>query len=212
MSHWNIVDVRAHVVDARSPGGDYHDRAPGHGLVGGTVATPMSRPAEHRETRTSCGIKVPGSIVIEIELADGTIGLATGFGGYAACFLIERHFRQSFVGSDLRDIQRIRALIWLRGLTEALRPTAMAAAYGFGVVPRGSGACSDHFMASQPNFPFCEYLITSPDAGRIEADFGPLFEHERVPQYGTLPLPEMPGFGQNPNHGAIPFCTPYMES
>ncbi len=60
-------------------------------------------------------------------------------------------------------------VMWMGGLTEALRVSAMAAAYDIPVVPHGSGPYSYHFVTSQPHIPFGEYVNTSPagDAGRL---------------------------------------------
>ena len=102
-----ISDVRAYVIDSKGVGGDYHDRADGHWLVDGTISTPMSLYADYRRSRTSWGIAVLGSILVEIELEDRTVGIATGLGGEPACFLIEKHFKRFLVGSDCRDINRL---------------------------------------------------------------------------------------------------------
>lgn len=396
MNRWSIADIRAHVVEARGAGGDYHDRESGHWLVDGAIATPMSGYPAFRRSRTSWGIDVLGSILVEIECEDGTIGIATGLGGDPACFLIEKHFRRFLVGSDIRDVQRLwdqmyraslpygrrglalaaisavdlalwdglgrlrseptykliggqtkdelrfyctgprpdiakelgfwggkvplpiglgegpaglegnrdalashrasvgpdfplmidcymsldvpyavdlayrlrdlrinwieeplspddadghrllkerapwqrwttgeheyarygyrdlirsRAvdiiqpdLMWMGGLTEALRLAAMASAYDIDVVPHGSGAYSYHFVMSQTNCPFCEYLITSPEADRIEPVFGNLFEGEAMPEGGRLSLGDAPGFGLELNRGAVPLRRPYQES
>ena len=39
----------------------------------------------------------------------------------------------------------------------------MAKPYDMPVIPHGSGPYSYHFVASQPNAPFCEYVAASPD-------------------------------------------------
>ncbi|WP_306120152.1 MULTISPECIES: L-rhamnonate dehydratase [unclassified Roseitalea] len=396
MQRWTIADIRAHTIDARGAGGDYHDRHAGHWLIDSPIATPMSAYPAYKRSRTSWGIDVLGSILVEIETEDGTIGIATGLGGDPACFLIERHFRRFLIGADIRDIARLwdqmyraslpygrkgvtlaalsvvdlalwdglgrlrgepvykmiggrtrdelrfyctgprpdiarqmgfwggkvplplgpadgraglaenrdflarhrdavgpdfalmvdcymaldvpyavdlayavrdldinwieeplspddvdghrllkqrapfqkwttgeheftrygyrdlvasRAvdiiqpdMMWLGGLTEALRLAAMAAAYDIAVVPHGSGAYSYHYVMSQPNCPFCEYLITSPEADRLEPVFGTLFENEAIPQDGRLVLSDEPGFGLELNRGAVPLNRPYAES
>ena len=102
-----IADVRAFLVDARGAGGDYHDRDKGHWLIDTLIANPMSGYPEYKASRTSWGIAVLGSIVVEIETKGGKIGVATGLGGPPACFMIEKHFRRFLVGADPRDINRI---------------------------------------------------------------------------------------------------------
>jgi L-rhamnonate dehydratase len=103
-------------------------------------------------------------------------------------------------------------MMWLGGLTEALRVSAMAAAYDIPVIPHGSGAYSYHFVMAQPHSPFCEYLITSAEADRIEPVFGGLFEHEDLPQDGRLRISDEPGFGLTLRKGAVAFVRPYPES
>jgi L-rhamnonate dehydratase len=103
-------------------------------------------------------------------------------------------------------------MMWLGGLTEALRVSAMAAAYDIPVIPHGSGAYSYHFVMAQPHSPFCEYLITSADADRIEPVFGGLFEHEDLPQDGKIRISDEPGFGLTLRKGAVALERPYAES
>jgi L-rhamnonate dehydratase len=103
-------------------------------------------------------------------------------------------------------------MMWLGGLTEALRVSAMAAAYDIPVVPHGSGAYSYHFVMAQPHSPFCEYLITSPEADRVEPVFGALFENEQLPEGGRIRLSDEPGFGLKLRKGAVPLTRPYARS
>ena len=90
-----IVDVRAHLVDAKGAGGDYHDREKGHWLIDTLISNPMSGYAEYKASRTSWGIAVLGSILVEIETESGVVGVATGLGGPPACFMIEKHLHDS---------------------------------------------------------------------------------------------------------------------
>lgn len=50
----------------------------------------MSGWEKYRTSRTSWGINVLGSIFVEIEASDGTVGFATGFGGVLFCFLSQQ--------------------------------------------------------------------------------------------------------------------------
>lgn len=104
---FEIVDVRAFVIGGGDIGGDYHRRATGHWITDTLIANPMSGYPEFRASRTSWGIGVLGSVVVEIEARDGTVGVATGMGGEPACFLIERHFRRFLLGADPRDTARL---------------------------------------------------------------------------------------------------------
>jgi len=390
-----IVDVRAYVLSDKGSGGEYHDREEGHWLVDSLIANPMSRYPEYKASRTSWGIGVLGSIVVEIELDNGLVGVATGLGGDAACFLIERHFRRFLVGQDPRDIARIwdqmyrasmpygrkglplaaisvvdialwdilgllrdepvykliggatrdaldvyqtgsrpdlarkagfmggkvplphgpadgpaglrknieflaahrdsvgpdfplmvdcymsldvtyavdlakaveplgiywleeclppddidghrllkervptmrwttgeheysrygfRQLItdraidilqpdvmWVGGLTELLRISAMAAAYDIPVIPHGSGAYSYHFVISQPHSPFVEYINTSPKSDKILPVFGKLFTNEVLPRNGAVRPPDLPGWGLKLNRDDVNLHRPYKE-
>ena len=388
-----IVDVRAYVVEARGAGGDYHDRDTGHWLIDTLIANPMSGYPQYKASRTSWGIAVLGSIVVEIETRSGKIGVATGLGGPPACFMIEKHFRRFVVGAEPRDINRIwdqiyrastpygrkgitvaalsvvdlalwdllgilrdepvyaliggstrdaialyctgprpdvakeqgfwggkvplphgpadgpaglkenveflaahrervgpdfplmvdcymaldvpyavslaealkplgiywieeplppddveghrilkarcpdtrwtageheytrygfRSLIegraldilqpdlmWMGGLTEALRVSAMASAYDIPVVPHGSGAYSYHFVQSQPNIPFSEYVNTSPGGDAIEPVFGTLFDGDDVPIDGQITPSDRPGFGLTLRRDAVNLARPF---
>jgi L-rhamnonate dehydratase len=104
---FRISDVRVHAVGGTDTGGDYHRRADGHWITDSLIANPMSGYPEYRETRTSWGIGVLGSILVEVEAEDGTVGVATGMGGEPAGQLIARHFRRFLVGSDPRDTARL---------------------------------------------------------------------------------------------------------
>ncbi|KAJ6534565.1 enolase C-terminal domain-like protein [Mycena sp. CBHHK59/15] len=88
-----------------------------------------------------------------------------------------------------------------------LQPDVMWAGrrYDIPVVPHASGAYSYHFVVSQPNCPFQEYLCNAPD-GKFGPDgtdplppvFGTLFEWEPTPVMGKLKVSELdkgPGFG-----------------
>ena len=103
-----IVDVRVFTVRADGAGGDYHRQAKGHWLIDTLIANPMSGHAEYKASRTSWGIGVLGSIVVEIETSGGHVGVATGFGGPPACWLIANHFKRFLIGADARSVN----LIW----------------------------------------------------------------------------------------------------
>lgn len=107
MKQLTITDVRAFVLEQAGSGGDYHDREQGHWLVDTLIATPMSAYPEYKQSRTSFGINVMKSIVVEVEASDGTIGISAGQGGAPACYMIEQHFRRFIVGQDPRSLNRI---------------------------------------------------------------------------------------------------------
>jgi L-rhamnonate dehydratase len=86
-------------------------------------------------------------------------------------------------------------VMWVGGMTELLRIAAHAAAYDLPVVPHGSGPYSYHFIASQTDAAFCEYVAASPDGKSIKPVFGNLFTGEPLPKNGKLKLGSSPGFG-----------------
>ena len=106
MKHVTITDVRAFVLEQIGTGGDYHDREQGHWLVDSLIATPMSAYPEYKQSRTSFGINVMNSIVVEVEASDGTVGISAGQGGAPACYMIEKQFKRFLVGQDPRKLNQ----------------------------------------------------------------------------------------------------------
>ncbi|KAI4790642.1 nucleotide-diphospho-sugar transferase, partial [Aureobasidium sp. EXF-8846] len=94
--------------------------------------------------------------------------------------------------------------MWLGGLTELLKVSAQAAAYDIPVVPHASGPYSYHFVVSQTNSPFQEYLANSPDGQSVLPVFGNLFLNEPIPDKGFLDVSVLnkPGFGLEINPSA----------
>ncbi|KAF5359041.1 hypothetical protein D9758_004778 [Tetrapyrgos nigripes] len=102
-------------------------------------------------------------------------------------------FRKLIEGRAVDIIQP--DVMWLGGMTELLKMSAMASAYDIPVIPHGSGPYSYHFVMSQPHSPFCEYIANSPDGKSILPVFGNLFTNEPVPHGGSLDISDEPGFG-----------------
>ena len=106
---FKIKEVRVFTLATSAKAGTYFK--PGdakHWLVDSLIANPMSGYASYREKRSSWGIGVVGALVVEIETADGVVGVATGSGGVPAAWLIKHHFARFLVGQDARNIN----LIW----------------------------------------------------------------------------------------------------
>lgn len=99
-----IREVRASVV--RGGGADYHDQQGAH-WIDDHIATPMSRYPEYRQSRRSFGINVLGTLVVEIEAADGTVGFAVTTGGEPAAFIVEKHLARFLEGRDPAQIEKI---------------------------------------------------------------------------------------------------------
>jgi L-rhamnonate dehydratase len=99
-----IAHVRAYTV--RGQGADYHDQGGGH-WIDDHIATPMSVYPEYRQSRQSFGINVLGTLVIEIEADDGTVGFAVTTAGEIGAFIVERHLARFLEGAAVTDTERI---------------------------------------------------------------------------------------------------------
>ena len=97
MSMPTIRHVRAFTV--RGGGADYHDQGGGH-WIDDHIATPMSRYPEYRQSRQSFGINVLGTLVVEIEASDGTVGFAVTTGGEIGAWIVEKHFARFVEGNE----------------------------------------------------------------------------------------------------------------
>jgi L-alanine-DL-glutamate epimerase-like enolase superfamily enzyme len=95
-------------------------------------------------------------------------------------------------------------VMWVGGMTELLKVAAMASAYDIPVIPHASGPYSYHFVVSQSNSPFQEYLANSPDGKSVMPVFGDLFLNEPIPVKGYLDVEvlDKPGFGLELNPAA----------
>lgn len=114
-------------------------------------------------------------------------------------------FRKLIEGRHIDILQP--DVMWVGGMTELLKIASMASAYDIPVVPHASGPYSYHFVVSQSNSPFQEYLANSLDGKSVVPVFGNLFTNEPVPTKGYLDVSELdrPGFGLelSPNAGLI---------
>ena len=104
---FEIKAVRVSTVVNRGRGGDYFQQSQGHWVIDSLISNPMSGYARYRARRSSWGIGVLGSLVVEIETAEGLVGVATGQGGPPAAWLIKNHFARFLIGEDARNLNRI---------------------------------------------------------------------------------------------------------
>jgi L-rhamnonate dehydratase len=84
---------------------------------------------------------------------------------------------------------------WCGGITELIKISALADAYGAMVVPHGSSVYSYHFVVTRTNSPFAEFLMMHPTAEEVVPMFSPMLVGEPVPVNGRLKVPDDPGFG-----------------
>ncbi|NKF24221.1 L-rhamnonate dehydratase [Solimonas marina] len=104
MSFPKIKHVRAFVVTGG--GADYHDQGDGH-WIDDHIATPMARYPEYRQSRQSFGINVLGTLVVEVEADDGTIGFAVTTGGEPAAYIVEKHLARFLEGAQITEIEKL---------------------------------------------------------------------------------------------------------
>ncbi len=100
-----IVDVRAFVMGDAAQGADYHAQTEEHWITGTVIATPMSIYPEYQASRLSFGIDVLGTVMVEVEAEDGTVGFSVTTGGVPAAYLIEKHFRRFIVGQLVNNVE-----------------------------------------------------------------------------------------------------------
>ena len=79
MSTPRIAHVRAFTVGAGG-GADYHDQE-GYHWIDDHISTPMSRYPGYDQSRRSFGINVLGTLVVEVEANDGTVGFGVTTAG-----------------------------------------------------------------------------------------------------------------------------------
>jgi len=72
----------------------------------------MSVYEEYKAQRTSWGINALGTVVVQVELTDGTIGVGCSIGGEPACYIIEKHLKRFVEGQDPRNVELIWDQMW----------------------------------------------------------------------------------------------------
>ncbi|HEX8711574.1 MAG TPA: L-rhamnonate dehydratase [Terracidiphilus sp.] len=112
-----IKHIRAFVMqgDAGGGGGDCHDQT-GYHWIDDHIATPMARYPAYRASRRSFGLNVLGSLIVEVEASDGTMGFAVTAGGEPAAWIVEKHLSRFVEGAKLTDIERIWDQMYLSTL------------------------------------------------------------------------------------------------
>ena len=104
MSEVRIKEVRAYTV--RGGGADYHDQGEGH-WIDGQISTPMSKYPEYRMNRSSFGLNVLGTLVVEVEASDGNVGFAVTTAGEIGAFIVEKHLARFIEGRKVTEIEKI---------------------------------------------------------------------------------------------------------
>lgn len=96
--------VRAYTITGG--GADYHDQDAGH-WIDDHIATPMSGYPAYAQSRQSFGLNVLGTLVVELEADDGTVGFAVSTGGELGAWIVEKHLARFLEGSPVTDVERI---------------------------------------------------------------------------------------------------------
>lgn len=99
-----IRHLRAFQV--RGAGADYHDQAAGH-WIDDHIATPMARYPEYRQSRQAFGINVLGTLVVEAEADDGTVGFGVTAAGAVGAWIVEHHLARLVEGQRATDIEKM---------------------------------------------------------------------------------------------------------
>lgn len=107
-----VKELRAYVVQKDEAGADYHRQQSGHWIIDTPISNPMSVYPPYRKSRVSWGIDVLGTVIVEAELEDGTVGVGTSIGGEPACYLIENHFSRFVEGQDVRNVELMWDQMW----------------------------------------------------------------------------------------------------
>ncbi|WP_448205973.1 L-rhamnonate dehydratase [Azospirillum sp. sgz302134] len=104
MSVPTIRQLRAFTV--RGGGADYHDQGADH-WIDDHIATPMSKYPEYRQSRQTFGLNVLGTLVVEVEASDGTVGFAVTTGGEIGAWIVEKHLSRFVEGQRVTDIEKM---------------------------------------------------------------------------------------------------------
>ena len=88
-------------------GADCHDVEHEHWINGfpTPIANPMSMYKQYQGTRKTWGINALGSLIVEVEAEDGTVGVGITIGGEPGCFIVENHLSRFCEGQDPRDVR-----------------------------------------------------------------------------------------------------------
>ncbi len=109
-----IAQVRAYTVSAAG-GADYHDQQ-GYHWIDDHISTPMAKYPGYAESRRSFGINVLGSLVVQIEADDGTVGFGVTTAGEIGAWVVEKHLARFLEGRHVADLEIIWEQMYLSTL------------------------------------------------------------------------------------------------
>lgn len=99
-----IREIRAYTL--RGGGADYHDQGEGH-WIDGQIATPMSKYPRYRPHRRSFGLNVLGTLIVEVEASDGTVGFGVSTAGEVGAWIVEHHLARFLEGARPTDVEKL---------------------------------------------------------------------------------------------------------
>lgn len=88
---------------------------------------------------------------------------------------------------------------WCGGITELRRISVLADSKGVMMIRHGSSVYSYHFVITQHNSPFAEFLMMDSVPDKMVLVFHPQLLGEPVPVNGKFKLDDAPGFGVDHN-------------
>jgi len=107
-----VREVRAYLAGA---GVDFGEKASSN-WMNGRIAGPLTHFPEYRESKLSWGRDVLGSVVVEVEVASGEVGIGVSTGGPPACWIIENHFARLLEGRQAGEIDVLWDVMWRASL------------------------------------------------------------------------------------------------
>ena len=100
------------VEEEAGGGADCHAQKHGHWITSTPIANPMSGYASYKMSRKKWGIDAIGSLIVEVELTNGMVGVGISIGGEPGCFIIEKHLARFVEGQDPKNVELIWDQMW----------------------------------------------------------------------------------------------------
>ena len=113
-----VKEVRAYVIgdkkleETSGGGADCHAQSHGHWIVDTPIANPMSIYSQYKGSRKTWGIDAVGSVICEVELTNGMVGVGISIGGEPACYIIEQHLSRFVEGQDPKNVELMWDQMW----------------------------------------------------------------------------------------------------
>jgi L-rhamnonate dehydratase len=98
--------------EAAGGGADCHSQKHGHWIVDTPIANPSSGSQDMKTSRKAWGIDALGTVVAEVELLSGVVGVGISIGGAPACYIIEHHLARFVEGQDVHNIDLMWDQMW----------------------------------------------------------------------------------------------------